>query len=126
MHRVDIMSTMGGYHEYTGRCSAHREDIMSTPGRYHDKCRGRSLGKQLNLFGNPGVLNIPMCTHDIPHTHHGIPQCTAQILCRVVTYEMRSIFNFYLSFNTVLSFDLLMVNFRFIRLYMYIHVVPKN
>ena len=37
---------------------------------------GRSLGKQLNLYGNPSVLNIPRCTHDIPHTPHGIPQCT--------------------------------------------------
>ena len=41
-------------------------DIMSTPGRYHDKCGGRPLGKQLNLYGNPSVLNIPRCTHDIP------------------------------------------------------------
>ena len=60
---------------------------MSTPG-------GRSLGKQLNLYGNPCVLmisptlilvstivlmvspsvpNPPCCPHDIPHTHHGIP-----------------------------------------------------
>ena len=33
---------------------------------------GRSLGKQLNLYGNPSVLNISRCTHDISHTHHGI------------------------------------------------------
>ena len=46
------MSTVGGYHEYTWR--------------YHDKCGGRSLGKQLNLYGNPSVLNMPRCTHDIP------------------------------------------------------------
>ena len=39
---------------------------MSTPGEYHDKCGGTSLGKQLNLYGNPSVLNIPGCTHDIP------------------------------------------------------------
>ena len=38
--------------------------------------RGRSLGKQLNLCGNPSVLNIPWCTHDISHNHHDIPQCT--------------------------------------------------
>ena len=44
----------GGYHEYTGE------------GGYHDKCGGRSLGKQLNLYGNPSVLNILRCTHDIP------------------------------------------------------------
>ena len=30
---------------------------MSTPGGYHDKCGGRSLGKQLNLYANPGVLH---------------------------------------------------------------------
>ena len=39
VHLKDIMSTVG--------------DIMSTPGAYHDKCGGRSLGKQLNLYGNP-------------------------------------------------------------------------
>ena len=75
------MITLGGYHEYTG-------DIMSTlgslstpgapgaPGGYHEYTRGyhdkhgtMSLGKQLNLFGNPSVLNIPHCTHDIsPHS----------------------------------------------------------
>ena len=56
----DIMSTLGvfgtmvhgGYHEYNRG--------------YHDKCGGRSLGKQLNLYGNPSILNIPWCTHDIP------------------------------------------------------------
>ena len=58
----DIMSTLGGYHEYTGG--------------YHDKCGGRSLEKQLNLYGNTSVLNIPWYTHDIPHIYHGISQCT--------------------------------------------------
>ena len=54
----DIMSTLegvqytGGYHEYTGG--------------YHDKCEGRSLGKQFNLYGNPSVLNIPQCTEHPP------------------------------------------------------------
>ena len=47
--------------------------MFGTPGRYHDKCGGRSLGKQLNLYGNPSILNTPHCTHDIPHTHHVIP-----------------------------------------------------
>ena len=46
------MSTLGGYHEYTRG--------------YRDKYGGRSLGKQLNLYGNPSVLNIPRFTHDIP------------------------------------------------------------
>ena len=67
----------GGYHEYTGGgggCSVHWGDIMSTPGGYHDTCGGRSLRKQLNLYGNPCVLMIS------PHTHHDIPQCTHSIL----------------------------------------------
>ena len=68
----DIMSTLGvlstpeGYHGYTGG--------------YHDKCRGRSLGKQLNLYENSSVLNIPQYTHDIPHTHHGIPSVYSRYL----------------------------------------------
>ena len=38
---------------------------------------GKSLGKQLNLYGNPSVLNIPWCTHDIPPVYSMIsPQCT--------------------------------------------------
>ena len=69
-------------------------DIMSTPGGYHDKCGGRSLSKQLNLYGNPSVLNIPRSTHDIPLVYswyppsvldtpcctHGVPQCTEEPL----------------------------------------------
>ena len=38
----DIMSTPGGYHEYTGGCSVHRGVIMSTPGGYQDACGGLS------------------------------------------------------------------------------------
>ena len=63
MSTVGLFSTLGGYHEYTGG--------------YHDKCGGRSLGKQLNLYENPSVVNIPQCTHDIPPVSlqctHGIP-----------------------------------------------------
>ena len=33
------MMSVGGYHKYSGG--------------YRDKCVGRSLGKQLNLYGNP-------------------------------------------------------------------------
>ena len=51
MSRLGVFSTLG--------------DIMSTLGGYHDRCGGRSLGKQLNLYGNPSVLNILQCTHDI-------------------------------------------------------------
>ena len=53
----DTMSTLvvvqytGGYHESRG---------------YHDKCGRRSLRKQLNLCGNPSVLNIPQCTEHPP------------------------------------------------------------
>ena len=74
-------------------------DVEYTGG-YHDKCGERSLGKQLNLYGNPSVLNIPRCTDDIlPHSSwyrsaalmasphciehprctHDIPQCTHDI-----------------------------------------------
>ena len=66
----DIMGTLGGEGVFSTL-----GDIMSTLEGYHDKRGGRSLEKQLNLYGNPGVLNIPRCTHDIPHTH-GIPHCT--------------------------------------------------
>ena len=56
----DIMNTLRGV-QYTGA--------------YHDKYGGRSMGKQLNLYGNSSVLNIPQCTHDIPQcTEH--PHCT--------------------------------------------------
>ena len=64
-----LFSTPGRYHEYTGGYHEYT-------GGYHEKYGGRSLGKQLNLSGNPSVLNILWCTHDIPHTHHGIFQCT--------------------------------------------------
>ena len=75
------------------------EGIMSTLGGgggveytrgYHDKCGERSLGNQLNLYGNPGVLNIPQHTHDIPTlimvspSVLNTPWCTAQTLYRVV------------------------------------------
>ena len=50
-------------------------DIMSTPGGYLNKCRGRSLGKQLNLYGNSSVLNTP-CTHDTLTLIMVCPQCT--------------------------------------------------
>ena len=48
----DIMSTVGGYHEYTGVFST-LGGYHEYTGGYHDKCGGRSLGKQLNLYGNP-------------------------------------------------------------------------
>ena len=58
------MSTVGGNHKNTGG--------VQYTGEYHeynggyDKCGVRSLG---NLYGNPSVLNIPQCTHDIsPHS----------------------------------------------------------
>ena len=47
--------------------------VFSTSGGSYSKCGGRLLGKQLNLYGNPSVLNILFCSHDIPHPHHGIP-----------------------------------------------------
>ena len=61
--------------QYTGDVQ-YTGDIMSTPAGYHDKYGGRSLGKQLNLYGSPGVLNIPGGLLISPHTQYGIPQCT--------------------------------------------------
>ena len=52
----DIMSALqgvqytGGYHECTG-------GYHECTGGYHDKCGERSFGKELNLYGNPTVLN---------------------------------------------------------------------
>ena len=45
------MNTLGGV-QYTGEKHEYT-------GGHHDKCGGRSLGKQLNLYGNPSVLSIP-------------------------------------------------------------------
>ena len=59
---------------------------MSTPGGYRG---GRSLGKQLNLYRNPNVLNILRCTDNIPGVLMispsvlNIPWCTAKTLYRV-------------------------------------------
>ena len=65
------MSTVEGYHEYTGGYSVHRG--------CHDKCWERSLGKQLNFYRNLeqilSILSILCCTHDIPdvlHRHYEI------------------------------------------------------
>ena len=70
----DIMSTVGDIMSTLGKgVFSTLGDIISTSGVYHDKCGGRSLEKQMNFYRNPSVLNIPRCTHDIPHTHHGIP-----------------------------------------------------
>ena len=64
VHR-GVCSTTGDV-QYNRGCSVHWVDIMSTMGGYHDRRGGRSSGKQLNLYGNPSVLNIPRCTHDVP------------------------------------------------------------
>ena len=41
-------------------------------GGYHDAWGGGD--KSLSIYtGNPDVLNIPQCTHDISHIHHDIP-----------------------------------------------------
>ena len=60
-----MFSTPGRYHEYTGG--------VQYSGGYHDKCGGQSLGKQLNLYENSSVLNIP--------------RCIAQTLCRVIVMK---------------------------------------
>ena len=46
---------------------------------------GRSLIKPLNLYGNPCVLNIPLCTHDIlPHSSWYPPvySCMLPVYCK--------------------------------------------
>ena len=43
VHCGDIKMHVGGYHEYTGGCSVHRRDTMSTPGGYHEYTRGCSV-----------------------------------------------------------------------------------
>ena len=53
----DIMFTLGDIMSPQGVFST-LENIMSASGGYHDKCRGRSLGKHLNLYGNISVLMI--------------------------------------------------------------------
>ena len=42
------MSTLGGYHEYTGGCSVHQRDTMSTPGAYYEYTRGCSVHRGLD------------------------------------------------------------------------------
>ena len=97
------MQYTGGNHEYSRGYLEYTGGVQYTGG-YHDKCGGSSLGKQVNLYGNPSVLNISWCTHDISphsswyppvyswylpsvletpavlmislHTHHRIPRCT--------------------------------------------------
>ena len=51
----DIMSTLGGYHEYIGGCSVHWRGIMIHVGEQLDKILSISIE-------NPNVLNIPRCT----------------------------------------------------------------
>ena len=46
-------------------CSLHRGDIMMHVGEQGDKSLSISIE-------NSDVLNIPRCTHDIPHMHHDI------------------------------------------------------
>ena len=53
------MSTVGGIMGTLGVFSTLR-DIMSTLGEYHDKCGERSLGKQLNLYGNQCTEHPPL------------------------------------------------------------------
>ena len=49
---------------------------MSTLGGFNDKCGGKSLGKQLNLYGNPSVLDTPVVLNDNPLLYSMIsPQC---------------------------------------------------
>ena len=83
VHRGDIMSTLGeyhdecgGYHEYIGGCSVHQRDTMSTSGGYHEYIGGCSVHRRESWYmwgsnlikilsisiENSNVLNIPQCT----------------------------------------------------------------
>ena len=52
----------GGYHEYTGGCSVHRGDIMSTPGAYHDECG--------DIMSTPGMFSTLGDTMSTPGVYH--------------------------------------------------------
>ena len=55
------MNSSGEYHEYIGGCHEYI-------GGYHDSCGRVSLIKAFHFsIENPDVLNIPQCSHDIPH-----------------------------------------------------------
>ena len=61
--------------QYTGRCAV-QQGMFSTLGGYHDSV-GKVIGKTIEFVdGNPSVLNIPQCTHDIPTLIMLSPQCT--------------------------------------------------
>ena len=87
VHRGDTISTSGGYHEYIGDTMSTLGDVMSTLGDVMSTLGGclvhqgdimmhvgEQVGKNFSIsIENPDVLNIPQCTHGIPHMHHDIP-----------------------------------------------------
>ena len=105
VHWGDIMSTMGGYHEYIGGRSVHRGyhdecgDIMSTSGMfstsqgYHEYIRGYHeyiggcsvhrrdimihVGEQLDKIISISIDNSDVL--NIPRCTHDIPRCTHDI-----------------------------------------------
>ena len=72
-----MFSTLGRYNEYNGGYHEFTGGVQYTGG-YHDytggydTSGGRSLGKELDLYGNSSVLNTPTVLMISPHTHHGI------------------------------------------------------
>ena len=99
---------IGGYHEYIGGCSVHQRDIMIHMGEQFDKILSISIE-------NSDILNIPRCTHGIPHTYHDIPRCTEHPGC---THDIPPMYSWYPSdvLNTpdvlMISPDVLMVSRR--------------
>ena len=88
----DTMMHLGEYHEYIGGFSVRQRDTMIHVERYHDSYGGKPCvhrGFQykpkafINLLPHMNhdipsmyswytsdVLNMPQCTHDIPHVNH--------------------------------------------------------
>ena len=66
--------------QYIGRIMSTSGDIMSTSGGLMMHVREQG-DKSLSIYF---VLNIPQCTHDIPHMHHDTPRCTERTLYRVI------------------------------------------
>ena len=63
VHWGVIMSTVGGYHEYTGGCSVHWGVIMSTVGGYHEYTGGCSVHRE--MFSTLGdTMSTPEVYHD--------------------------------------------------------------
>ena len=105
VHWRDIISTVGGYHEYT----VHQRDTMSTSMRYHDECEGYHeykggcsvhRGFHTNFIVFP--MTLPHINHDIPSVYtHGIHRsterrpvyCTPSVYCTYIKQGDSTVFH---------------------------------